>query len=210
MLTGLTGQTIFTGKLNGASARGDVTGATFSNRSETLDRLVPRARMQRGCNHTLFSFGCQLLRDDWQWDAAVYSAPVAGYPFALVLDSFSRTNASPDPAGFGGAHWFAGGYIEIGTGLNTKRYPILDSAAIASGRITLTLSKDLLPVPAVAEAVRIWPTCDQRWETCGPNATNNPDGKFNNRLNFFGQPFMPDENPTFVKKQGTKNTGKKG
>lgn len=210
MLTLTSGETIYTGTVTGAGARGDITTATVSNRAEIFDRLTPRARLQRGCNHSVYQFGCGLLRSDWQWGCVVDSAPVSGYPFLLDISGLFRVNTAPDPSGFGTVDWFAGGWVEIGATLAAKRYTVLRSTAISSGIITLTLSKQLDPVPAVSTVFSIWPNCDRRWETCGANGPTNPEGKFDNRLNFFGHPFIPEGNPTFVKKQGTKGNTKKG
>ena len=51
---------------------------------------------------------------------------------------------------------------------------------------------------------------DGRFETCQAwHATNNPSGKFGNRLNFGGHPFVPVANPSLVKVSEAVGGGKK-
>lgn len=65
--------------------------------------------------------------------------------------------------------------------------------------------------PEAGDAAVLYPGCDGRWETCGSHhATTNPDGRFDNRLNFGGHPFMPGAaNPSLVKVSESVGGGKK-
>jgi hypothetical protein len=64
--------------------------------------------------------------------------------------------------------------------------------------------------PEVGQEVTLFPGCDGRWESCGAHDYGgNPDGKFNNRLNFGGHPYMPVGNPSLVKVSASVGGGKK-
>lgn len=200
---------VYTGTIVSSGVRGDVTLSSAKSSGSRFDSLVPRFRMQRGCGVALFSFGCRLFASDWTWTGEIAAVPAGGFPFDVSIDTLSRSNTSANPDGFGAVNWFSGGVLTIGSGVTLRKYPIIASSALASGSITLTLSEDISPAPASGDPVQLNPTCDKRWETCGPNTATNPEGRFDNRTNFRGHPFLPVENPTFVKRTGTNNTSKK-
>ena len=53
--------------------------------------------------------------------------------------------------------------------------------------------------PAVCMATFSNPGCDGIYTTCQAyDSANNPTGKFNNYLNFGGEPFTPGVNPSAV------------
>ncbi|MDR8464663.1 hypothetical protein FPK40_24130, partial [Acinetobacter baumannii] len=74
---------------------------------------------------------------------------------------------------------FTQGVVEFleGANIGIKRTVRLHE----SGAMLLTLP--LLDMPAIGEAIRVYPGCDKRLDTC----TN----RFNNRARFRGAPFVP-------------------
>lgn len=171
------------------------------------DQMLPRPWVQPGCNHALFSVGCGLLKSDWQFTATVSDPGVAGYPFEFEISSLARTTG-PTPDYF--ADWFSGGWVEFGTGRQLCRRPILRSTNPVAGVLVITLSGDPLVFPSVSDAVVLYPGCDGRMESCKAfDGGTNPEGKFDNFLNFGGHPFVPVANPTLIKNATGASGGKK-
>lgn len=197
---------LFRGEARTASVKGRVLSIRCQAGSSAFDRRVPRFRIQPGCNHTLFDVGCGLIRDEWRFTAVVADPGVAGFPFEFALSGLTRVSGV-EPVYF--ENWFAGGWIQFGTGTTWCRRPILRSTNVTGGLISVTLSRDPEPFPQVGDAVSLFPGCDGRWETCGPRATENLEGKYNNRLNFGGHPFVPAANPSLVKVSTAVAGGKK-
>lgn len=189
---------IFTGQLASARVKGGVITAKCVPGGLVFERKLPRFLVQPGCNHDLYSTGCGIGRDAYRFDAVVTDPGAVGYPFEFSLGSLSRTFGGDLPVA---AHWFAGGYAEFGVGAARQRIAILRSSPVSSGAVTITLSKDPSPFPAVGATVRLWPGCDGSWATC--------QSKFGNRENFGGHPFMPTANPSLVKLSNTAAGGKK-
>ncbi|MBR7730764.1 phage BR0599 family protein, partial [Acinetobacter nosocomialis] len=75
--------------------------------------------------------------------------------------------------------WFTQGVVEFLEGVNIgiKRTVRLHEA----GALLLTLP--LLEMPEIGEAIRVYPGCDKRLETC--------ENRFNNRARFRGAPYVP-------------------
>lgn len=187
---------IFKGEIVSATVTGarivakGITGGTL------FDRMVPRFLFQRGCNHSLFSAGCALSRADWKFTATMFDVGAVGYPFTFVLHGLARVSGAA-PTFF--ENWFAGGYIEMGSGTDWQRRAILLSSTVVAGAVTLTLDRDPVPYPAVSDAVIVYPGCDLTVESCKAyDAVRNATGKFDNYLNFGGHPFMPIANPVVV------------
>ena len=203
----LTNEVVFYGEIVRASIRGRRVSARCQSGGSIFERQVPRYRLQPGCNHTLFDVGCGLAKSDWKFTATVSGPGTVGYPFEFALSGLARVSG-PTPTF--AEHWFAGGWAEFGTGPEWCRRAILCSSAVAGGAVTITLSKDPAPFPEAGDPVTLYPGCDGRWESCGPyHATDNPAGKFDNRLNFGGHPFMPIANPSLVKVSTAVAGGKK-
>lgn len=198
---------LFRGEIVRASIRGKVITARCQTGGAIFDRQIPRFRMQTGCNHTLFDTGCGLAKADWKFTATVADPGTPGFPFTFDLSGLARVSgAAPTFTD----QWFAGGWIEFGSGTSWCRRPILRSTTVTAGALTVTLGADPLEFPEAGDAVVLYPGCDGRWETCGAyHATNNPAGRFNNRVNFGGHPFMPIANPSLVKVSESVGGGKK-
>ena len=189
---------LYTGEVTNASVKGGlVTGKVVSGGS-MYDRRVPRVLFQRTCNNSLFDTGCALLKLLWKFTATVQSVGAAGYPFEFVLEDLARvTGPTPDYT----ENWFAGGWIEFGTGLTWQRRPILISSGPDVTLMTVTLDRDPNPFPEVGDPVVLYPGCD--------GTTSNCKLKFANYLNSLGHPFMPSSNPSFVRKSISTGGGKK-
>ena len=162
-----------------------------------FDRKIPRFLLQQRCNYSLFAAGCTLLQSNWKFTATVSNPGTVGYPFTFELSSLARVTGST-PTYF--TDWFAGGWIEFGTGANTQRRPILRSTNPVAGVLTVTISRDPVPFPSIGNTVVLYPGCDGRKESCHAyNGTTNPQGKFDNFSNFGGHPFVPPGNPSLMK-----------
>lgn len=198
---------VFTGEVVRVGVKGKIVSARGQAGGSVFDRQVPRFRLQTGCNHTLFDTGCGLAKAAWKFTAKIGDPGDPGYPFEFELTDLARVSG-PAPAFF--EHWFAGGWIELGAGPTWRRLPILRASNVSAGTLTVTLSRDPDPFPEEGEDVVLYPGCDGRWETCGAyHGTNNPQGKFDNRLNFGGHPFVPVANPSLVKVSESVAGGKK-
>lgn len=197
----------FVGEVTRVGVRGRILTARCQAGGTVFDRQVPRFRLQTGCNHTLFDVGCGLPKSSWRFTAIVAYPGTPGFPFEFALSGLQRVSG-PTPAFF--EHWFAGGWIDFGSGPTWCRRPILRSSTVTAGAITVTLSRDPTPFPGIGDPVVLHPGCDGRFETCGVyHVTDNPEGKFDNRLNFGGHPFVPVANPSLVKVSEAVSGGKK-
>lgn len=179
---------VFTGEVVSCSIRGSKITAKAVSAGTVFDRLYPRFRMQVGCNHALFSTGCALSKANWKFTATIASPLTPGYPFAINLSSLARVIGSVPTISAG---WFAGGWIEFGTGSSTVTRAILTNTAPVSSALQVTLARDPYPFPSVGGSVALYPGCDGSFDTC--------KAKFSNGDNFGGHPFMPPSNPSLVK-----------
>lgn len=63
--------------------------------------------------------------------------------------------------------------------------------------MTLTLHRYFKSLPILGDGLVIYPGCDGLYTTCQAyDAVINPTGKFNNKVNFGGEPFTPIANPS--------------
>ncbi|HAV4218478.1 DUF2163 domain-containing protein [Acinetobacter baumannii] len=129
-----------------------------------LKLQMPRNLYQPGCLNTLFDSACGLHSADF----AVNTTIAANSTPNRILCDLSQ------PQG-----WFTQGVVEFleGANIGIKRTVRLHEA----GSLILTLP--LLKMPEIGEAIRVYPGCDKRLDTC----TN----RFNNRARFRGAPFVP-------------------
>jgi hypothetical protein len=115
----------------------------------------------------------------------------------------SQTLLVTSTAGHGKvSNYFAGGWLETGTGVNKEKRGILFSAASGTTDVSLTIDRPLLKANA-NQPLDFYPGYDGSIEQC--------DTKFTNRENFGGHPYIPNVNPG-VKAIKPKETagGKKG
>lgn len=189
---------IFTGDIVSIKIRGSRLTARAVNAGTVFDRTFPRFRLQVGCNHALLSTGCGLAAANWRFTATIGSPLVAGYPFAINLTGLARDIGVVPTIGAG---WFAGGWVEFGTGANMVRRAILNSTAVSGGAFQITLARNPVPFPSIGNTVALYPGCDGAAATCS--------GKFANFVNFGGHPFLPAANPSLVKMSSNLGGGKK-
>lgn len=185
---------LFSGETVEASVRGKVISATCRTGSVAFDQMVPRVRVQAGCNNTLIDVGCGLLRANWEFSATVDSPGSAGWPFTLSLSGLARVTGPVPTYAF---DFFAGGWIQLGA----DRVAVRASTVAVGGSLILTLGRDPEPFPAGGETVVLYPGCDGRRETCL--------ARFGNYENFLGHPFIPVSNPSLIKLSSAAAGGKK-
>ena len=145
------------------------------------------------------------LQSKWKFTAQIQDPGAAGYPFGFVLEDLAGDGtaaAAAITADKVDENYFAGGWIELGTGADWQRRSILLSTTPAAGVLTLTLDRDPRPFPEIGDEVAIFPGCKRRYlEDC--------KAKFGNELNFIGHPFLPYANPSLVQPTTTNGGGKK-
>ncbi|NUG29702.1 DUF2163 domain-containing protein [Acinetobacter baumannii] len=131
---------------------------------DNLKLQMPRNLYTPGCLNTLFDSACGLLSADFAVNTTIGTNST---PNRILCDL-------SQPQG-----WFTQGVVEFLEGVNIgiKRTVRLHEA----GSLLLTLP--LLEMPEIGEAIRVYPGCDKRLDTC----TN----RFNNRPRFRGAPFVP-------------------
>jgi hypothetical protein len=201
-------EVLFVGECVSLTIRGRVLRVKAIAGGSIFDRPIPRFRIQPGCNHTLFDAGCGLAKADWRFTAKVGDPGSPGYPFEFLLTDLVR-EAGEVPVWF--ENWFAGGWIEFGSGATWCRRPILRSTTVTGGALNVTLSRDPDTFPEADDDVILYPGCDGRDVTYkAHDAGDNPEGKFGNWLNFGGHPFVPKANPSLVKVSQAVAGGKKG
>lgn len=189
---------LFFGEVTDVKVKGSRLTANAVPGSTMFDRKIPRVNFQRSCNNSLFDAGCKLLKADWKFTAQVQNVGAAGYPFEFILDGLDRA-LGVDPTYT--ENFFAGGWLEFGSGLDWGRRAILRSTLPVAGVLTVTLDRDPDPFLAVNDDVILYPGCDLQWATC--------KAKFNNKLNFIGHPHMPHSNPSAVRRSRNPGGGKK-
>lgn len=131
---------------------------------DNLKLQMPRNLYTPGCLNTLFDSACGLLSADFAVNTTIGTNST---PNRILCDL-------SQPQG-----WFTQGVVEFleGANIGIKRTIRLHEA----GSLILTLP--LLKMPEIGEAIRVYPGCDKRLDTC----TN----RFNNRARFRGAPFVP-------------------
>lgn len=190
-------RTVFVGEVESAEFEGPYIHATCKSLSPIIDRRVPRWLMQPHANCALFDTKCGLNRDDWKWQGTVSAFNAA--TMELALSSVSRVTGSPVTLSL---HYFAGGYLVLGSGASQQVRMISDSTAEVAGALTLVVASPFTTNPAVSATVFFHPGCDGRYaETC--------IAKFNNGPKFVGFPFMPPGNPSLIKVSKNVGGGKK-
>lgn len=213
-------QIVFTGDCAAPSRQGNKIIAKCKFGPALFETQLPRMVRGTMCNFLggsnndgsfLISAGCTLLKANWKFTALV-EAPVSNaFPFALfVSDTLTGVGANAIAALSGGAifaNWFANGWVEWGAGANIQRRLIIGSTALGGG-LTLTLHRYFSALPAIGDTVTLYPGCDGLFTTCKAyDAVTNPTGKFNNYVNFGGEPFTPIANPST---SGQPNLGTQG
>lgn len=192
-----TAQRLFIGEVSRVSLDGPYVTARATQVGNLFERKLPRVLLQPTCNYALFDVPCGLSAEAWRYTGEVHAVldnPARVQVSNLVLAS---ANVTVPPA-----HWFSGGWIELGSGADFESRFIADNTAYppgGGGWLELELTLPLGRVPAVGEVVALWPGCDGKLGTC--------TAKFANAASFGGFPWMPTGNPSMLKMPANR-TGK--
>lgn len=183
---------IFTGEIARARVKGSVVTGSAIPGGTLFDRKGPRARLQLGCNHAIFSTPCTLPAATWKFSGLV-TAVAGSSPYTITMSTFTSLGALT-PTFF--ASWLANGWAEW----NGQRRAIIDSSLpVLAGACTITLERPFVGLTN-GQTVFMFPGCDGRDATCKAyNVSTNPEGKFNNFSNFGGMNLVPATNPSLIK-----------
>lgn len=134
----------------------------------SLMRIGVTRKFSRSCSHALYGKNCTVRKEDYS------VTEVAG---SVVDTVVSFKSGKPD-------NWFAGGYISYVNSINgvTERRHIVESTGS-----TLTLSIPPLGLAGGSSVVTAYAGCDHTHTMCR--------NKFQNIINYGGQPFIPIANP---------------
>ena len=167
--------------------------ATIVPFGNLFDRKFPRFLLSVSDNYTQFSPPTKLTPSAFQTSGTI-AGNVDHTSQALTVNSATGHAQVAD--------YFAGGWLETGTGAGLEKRGILHSTPQGAAQVVLTIDRPLLKATA-NQALNFYPGYDGSIDQC--------DAKFNNRINFGGAPYIPNVNPG-VKAIKPKNTqgGKKG
>lgn len=173
--------TLFIGKARGRSQRGKLT-LKLRSFGGALQRLIPRMALSRTCNYCIYDGGCGVPKDRFrssgrfvsQWQHSTGSRVVTLNNLSLA----PTYQAAADKADY-----FAGGWVETGTGRQKQMKPIIGSNPVEGG-IDLVL---LRPLPddmlTPGQTVVFWPGDNGTFGQCKTKLGNGP--------RFGGHPFVP-------------------
>lgn len=162
---------VWAGEITSGNQTGEQVNARARFFGGVLERQVPGFLVQHGCNWSIYSQGCTLLKADFEKAGTFTSA--AGNVLTI-------TTAAAEAAGT-----FFGGWIGVGSGSTWERRAIKNSAP-GSGIQTITVDRAIRQ-SASGQTVKFYRGCDGLPGTC--QALSNFD-------NYGGQPFIPRDNPT--------------
>lgn len=204
----------------GIAQRGPMTGRKASIKFwsflDALGAEMPNFTLQHRCNYRVFGPGCLLDRDLYKVSAVIRI--ISADRRVVTLSGAGLTGANPIGAPKYQNNYWALGWLEYGAGLTFQLATILKSEAIQvdvgggvmqdGARVTLNLP--LQAAAVVTNGVVVTPGCDGIHTTCQDyDAGTNPDGKFDNYVNFGGQPFIPKNNPTLPAAMSGNQSGAK-
>jgi hypothetical protein len=142
-----------------------------------FDRQFPRFLLSVSDNYTQFSPPTQIVASSF-----VYTGTLP-----TPIDTTSQTLLVTSAAGFAQVDsFFAGGWIETGSGATYEQRSILESTPVGSNLVQLWIDRPLLKASGGASC-NFYPGYDGSIDQC--------DIKFSNRINFGGQPYIPNVNP---------------
>ncbi len=164
---------LFTGRVQRPSLDGRTVTLRCASWLDALGAQVPRAEIGPRCNWSLFGPGCGLDR--------------ATYRVTALITAISGNEVTLSAAGLSGLaqHWFAGGYLDGGTGDQLETRTVLSSTAASGTVVTVRLNRPLA-IATVGSSVRIHPGCDKTYETCA--------AKYSNAINWGGFRHVPQSN----------------
>jgi uncharacterized phage protein (TIGR02218 family) len=135
-----------------------------------LEVNMPRNYYQPGCNWTLFSSGCGLIKASY----AVTGTIASGLNSNTLPISGGITNLGAD-----GIAQYAQGSLEFLSGVNSG----LTVSISNNDASNLYLTYNLFDLPSVGDTVKFWPGCSKSENTC--------DLKYGNKANFRGFDKVP-------------------
>jgi len=142
-----------------------------------FDRKFPRFLLSVSDNYTQFSPPTQLSAASFKLTGTING----------TVDYTSQTLFVTNATAHGkAADYFAGGWLETGTGVNFERRGILHSIPGSGSDVTLTIDRPVLKA-ITGQSIDIYPGYDGSIGQC--------DTVFGNRINFGGHPYIPNVNP---------------
>lgn len=189
-------RTVYYGEVSSANIRGPYLEAEAQSMPAIFERKIPRMLVQPTCNWSLFDTGCGISKASWEYLATVSTWTVSG--LSLVVTGITKSAVVQTGLA---AHFFAGGYIIVGSGASQQFRLIGDNAVQSGANLTLTLATALWGTISPGDPVKFYPGCDGRVDTCNT--------KFANKARFGGFPFAPIGNPSFLKVSKNLSTGGK-
>jgi hypothetical protein len=173
---------IFDGLVRSVLPNGNTLKVTATLFGKMLEKRVPSDVFGPDCNANAFDARCGLSEDDHDTLGTIAPADLGADRFTLTVRS---------PAGWGGTAWPANffgpnGVLRTGTGRNKMVATILSSET-TGGNIVVKLNRPLWAdlIAGGGQTVQLVPGCGGQFLT-------DCIGKYNNRPNFRGFPFMPD------------------
>jgi hypothetical protein len=158
-----------------------------------FDRKVPRFLLSVSDNYVQFSPPTHLSAGAFLITGTIPTVDPTHTSQVITVNSAAAHAQVTD--------YFAGGWLEIGTGSSTERRGIYHSEPASGTLVTLHIDRPILKGTNGA-AVNLFPGYDGSIDQC--------DTKFNNRINFGGHPYIPNINPTVkAMKPKTVQGGKK-
>lgn len=134
----------------------------------SLMRIGVTRKFSRSCSHALYGKNCGVRKEEFS---------VTEVARSVVGTVITFKSGKPD-------NWFAGGYVQYKnseTGVLERRHVIESTGS------TITLSIPPLGLVSGKTEVTAFAGCDHAHTTCKT--------KFNNIINYGGQPFIPIQNP---------------
>jgi hypothetical protein len=142
-----------------------------------FDRKFPRFLLSVSDNYSQFSEPTKISASSFAYSGTISSA-INVLSQTITINSSGAFAQLPD--------YFAGGWLDTGTGVNAEHRGILSSSPSVSPNVTLYIDRPLIKA-TTGQAVTFYPGYDASIDQC--------DLKFNNRINFGGHPYIPNINP---------------
>lgn len=158
----------FAGTLAVKSTAGGIIKAEVLSELNLLNTPFPRDVYQSQCKNQVFDVRCRLPRASYEINSSIsgiYTGDAAAMQFNTALAQ--------------AAGWFDQGVVEFTGGANSGVLRTVKSFASGLFKFTLPWPRPML----IGDAFKVVPGCSRSLDAC----TN----KFNNRLHFRGDPFIP-------------------
>jgi len=133
----------------------------------SLKRFGLMRKFQRNCGLALYSTWCTISKTD------------SDYYVDGIINSIDGTTIDATIFSSKADEWFIGGIFKTDNGSALQKIVYHSSTEIRIARSVSALS--------VGDTFRAWAGCDHLKPTC--------KDKFGNKLNYGGQPYLPDKNP---------------